>query len=419
MCPVLGVSGGVAGGDYYIEEIAILAGRHLANHYERILDRVFVSAQGSWMYDSEGKKYLDFVSCYSALNVGHGHPKVKQAIIEQADRGLWAMPQGFLNPWTVECARKICWITGMDKVNFKNSGAEAVEAAMKIARKWAYVKRGVGDDKAELIFCENNFHGRTFGALAASTTPQYRDFFGPHLPGVKTVPFGDYRALEAAITKNTAAFIVEPIQGEGGIIVPPWGYLKQVRSICNNHGVLMVADEVQTGFGRTGRVFACQDEEVVPDMYVLGKALGGGLAISAVAGRKDVMEVLEPKDDGSTFGGNPFASAAAIAAIDVIVDEDLAFSAAFSGAYLKKKLEEIARSKWFIKEVRGLGLLLGIELAKSAPDSKDIMRAVLREGVIVNNTKPNVIRIAPPLNISKEEMVLGLDALEKAFSVFV
>ena len=408
---------GIAGGDYsYVEEVALSAKKYLADNYERILDRVFSSAGGSWIYDSEGRPYLDFVSCYSALNVGHGHPKIRQAIIKHAECGLYAMPQGFLNPWTAKCAEKICQVTGMDKVNFKNSGAEAVEAAMKIARKWGYVKKGIPKDKAVLIFCENNFHGRTLGVLAASTTSQYRDSFGPHLPGIKTVPFGDDWALEAAIQSDTAAFIFEPIQGEGGVIVPRQGYLRQVRDICYDQNILMIADEVQTGFGRTGTMFACQWENVVPDMYVLGKALGGGLAISAVAGREEVMDVLVPKDDGSTFGGNPFAAAVSSVAIDVVVNERLAQAAFLSGVYLRSQLTEIAKGSQFIKEVRGRGLLLGIELVDGAPDSKDVARKLIAEGVIVNNTKPNVIRIAPPLNVSKEEMNFGLEKLAKVFA---
>ena len=400
----------------YREEIAMLATRYLANNYERILDRVFVRAEGSWMFDSTGRRYLDFVSCYSALNVGHGHPKIKQAIIEAAIRGLYAQPQTFLNEWTPKCAEKICQLTGMDKVVFKNGGTEAVEAAMKIARKWGYLRKDIRNNQAEIIFCRNNFHGRTLGALAASTTAQYRDLFGPHLVGIHWTTLGDIEELERAIWSNVAAFIFEPIQGEGGIIVPPAGYLRQVRALCDKHNVLMIADEIQTGFGRTGKMFACDWEDVRPDIYILGKALGGGIAISAVAGKEFAMDVLVPKDDGSTFGGSPFASAVALAAMGIIEEESLALKAAVSGAYLVSKLNWIAKRSKFIKEIRGRGLLLGIELAEGAPPAKRIMRELLDLGVIVNDTKPHVIRIAPPLNISLKDLGFGIECLDKVFT---
>lgn len=411
---------GTAGSPFnFAETVAQIAKKHLANHYERILDRVFIRAEGSWMYDSEGSKYLDFVSCYSALNIGHGHPKIRERLHEVVEDGLYALPQSLLNKWAPECARKICQITGMDRVIFKNSGAEAVEAAMKIARKWGYIKKRIQFGKADLIFCENNFHGRTLGALAASTTTQYRYSFGPHLPGIKIAPFGSMPDLTWATWLNAAAFIFEPIQGEGGIIVPPNGYLQQVRATCDKYGVLMIADEIQTGFGRTGKMFACDWENVKPDVYILGKALGGGLPISAVAGREEVMDVLVPKDDGSTFGGNPFMAAASCAAIDVIVEDELPIKAELCGAYLKNRLREIAKRSLFIKEIRGRGLFLGVELVDGAPSSRDIMRALIDRGVIVNDTKPNVIRIAPPLNISKEEINWGLEKIDEVFTTTV
>ena len=398
----------------YVEKVARQS-RHLANHYERISDRVFIAAEGSWVYDSDGNKYLDFVSCYSALNVGHGHNRVKEAMIKMAANGLYAMPQSFLNPWTAACAEDICFYTGMDRVNFKNSGVEAVEAAMKIARKWGYIKRGITKDSAQLIFCENNFHGRTLGALAASTNSGYKAMFGPHLPQIEAVPFGAASALEDRIRGNTAAFIFEPIQAEGGIILPPWGYLRAVREICDKHNILMIADEIQTGFGRTGKLFACDWEGIRPDMYIFGKAMGGGLAISAVAGRADVMDVLVAKDDGSTFGGNPFAAAVSIAAMRAIVEESMPYKAEINGHYLKEKLDAIKDRSSYIKDVRGRGLLLGVELKDSAPSSIEIMTMLLDEGLFVNNTRPNVIRIAPPLNISIPELDWGIEKLKNIF----
>jgi ornithine--oxo-acid transaminase len=399
----------------YTKKITALAEKHLAKNYDRVLNRVFVSAEGSWVYDSKGRRYLDFLSCYSALNVGHAHPKVHKALLDQAERGLWAMPQKFVVPSPALCAQKICRLTGMDRVVWKVSGAEGVEAAMKIARKWGYVKKGIQADKAELIFCENNFHGRTLGVLASSTEKKYQEKSGPHLPGIKTIPFDNPLALDRAITKNTAAFVVEPIQGEGGVIVPHESYLKAVSGICRTADILFIADEVQTGFGRTGRMFASDRSGAGPDMIVVAKAIAGGIPLSAVAGNERSMCVVEDKDEGSTFGGNPLACAVAIATMEVIVEEKLPQKASVDGAYLGERLKLIAAYSSYIKEVRGKGMLWGIELKEDAPDAKVFMKTLLDLGVIISDTKPNVIRIAPPLIITREELEFGLETLRKVF----
>jgi len=335
-----------------------------AAHNYHPLDVVISKAQGIWMHDVEGRKYLDFLSAYSAVNQGHRHPRIVRALIEQA-RKLTLTSRAFRNDQWPMLAKELCDMTGYSMVLPMNSGAEAVETAVKTARKWAYQKKGVPQDRAEIIVCANNFHGRTVTAVSFSTEPLYRQDFGPFTPGFVIVPFGDLEALEKAITPNTAAFLVEPIQAEAGILIPPDGYLRQAAELCKTNNVLFIADEIQTGLGRTGKLFACEFEGVRPDMVVIGKSLGGGCyPVSAVLADRELLGVLKPGEHGSTFGGNPLACAVARESLNVIREEMLVQNAAERGAAFMEKLRKV-RSR-HIKDVRGRGLLIGVELHASA-----------------------------------------------------
>lgn len=382
-------------------------------HNYHPLDVVITRAKGIWMWDVEGKKYLDFLSAYSAVNQGHCHPRIVKILQKQAKK-LTLTSRAFRNDQWPMLAKELCDLTGYDKILPMNSGAEAVETAIKIARKWAYLKKGVPQDQAEIITCANNFHGRTITVISFSTEPLYRQDFGPFTPGFKIIPFGDIAALESAITPNTAAFLVEPIQAEAGILIPPEGFLRRAREICQENNVLFIADEIQTGLGRAGRMFACEYEGVKPDMMVIGKSLGGGCyAISAVLSTSEIMGVIKPGQHGSTFGGNPLACAVAREALRVIQDENLINNADEKGAYFLEKLKTIKSRK--IKEVRGRGLLIGIELWPEAGGARRYCEELMKEGLLCKETHDHVIRFAPPLIISKRELDWAFKRIKRVF----
>ena len=366
------------------------------------IDVVIERAEGVWVWDVEGKRYLDCLSAYSAVNQGHRHPRIVRALIEQAER-LTLTSRAFRNDQFPLMAKYLCDLTGYDMMLPMNTGAEAVEAAVKAARLWGYRVKGIPDLHAEIIVCENNFHGRTTTVISFSTEELYRDGFGPFTPGFKAIPFGDAAALEAAITPNTAAFLVEPIQGEAGVNVPPEGYLREVRDICTRHQVLMVADEIQSGLGRCGRLFACDWEEVTPDLITVGKALSGGIMpVSAVIGSRAVLGLFEPGMHGSTFGGNPLGSAVAAEALRVIVEEELPRKARELGRYFRQALRDLNSPD--IAEVRGKGLLIGIEFTPEAGHARDYAERLKERGVLAKDTHGTVIRFAPPLVITREEI---------------
>jgi ornithine--oxo-acid transaminase len=365
---------------------------------------VISKAEGVWVEDPEGNKYIDMLSAYSAVNQGHRHPKIIQALKDQADR-ITLTSRAFHNDQLGYFYEKVSGLTGKSMVLPMNTGAEAVETAVKAVRRWAYFVKGVADDKAEIIVCEDNFHGRTMTAVSLSSNNEYKRGFGPMLPGIKIIPYGDLEALKAAITENTAAFILEPIQGEAGIIIPEEGFLKDAYDVCKENNVLFVADEIQSGLGRTGKMFACDWENVVPDMYILGKALGGGvMPISAVAADEDVLGVFEPGSHGSTFGGNPLSCAVSVASLEVLEDEKLADRSLELGNYFQNRLSEIDSP--LIKEVRGKGLFIGVELTEPA---RKYCEALKEKGLLCKETHVNVIRFAPPLVISKEDLDWALE----------
>jgi ornithine--oxo-acid transaminase len=380
-----------------------------APNYQPI-DVVIAWAEGAWVYDVEGRRYLDALSGYSALNQGHRHPRIIRALIEQAQR-VTLTSRAFRNDQLGPFLKELCELLGYEMALPMNTGAEAVETAIKTARKWGYRVKGVPRDQAEIIVCEGNFHGRTTTIISFSTVPQYREDFGPYTPGFVIIPYGDAEALERAITPNTVAFLVEPIQGEGGVRVPPPGYLARAAEICRRHNVLFIADEIQTGLGRTGKLLASWWEDVQPDMVILGKALGGGVVpISAVVSRRDILGVFRPGDHGSTFGGNPLAAAVAREALRVIVEEGLPERAAALGEHAMRRLRAI-RSP-YIKEVRGRGLLIGIELHPEAGGARRFAEALKERGVLVKDTHEHILRFAPPLVISPEDLDWALDQIQ-------
>ena len=373
---------------------------------------VLARGEGVWLYDEEGRRYLDMLSAYSAVSFGYGHPKLVKVLAEQAQR-LAITSRAFYSDRLPPFLARLCEITGMDRALPMTTGAEAVETAIKCVRKWAYKVKGVPKDKAELIVCTGNFHGRTSTIVGLSTEPQYRDDFGPYAAGTRHVPFGDARALEAAITPNTAAFLVEPVQGEAGIIVPPEGYLTEAARICRANNVLLVVDEVQTGLGRTGKILACQHEGVKPDGLVLGKALGGGLIpVSAFLAREEVMGVFKPGDHGSTFGGNALGAAVGLAALNVLMEEKLAERAAVMGDYLLERLKAI--SSPVITDVRGKGLLIGIELDTRRVTARRFVETLLKHGVLSKDTHGTVARFAPALIIEREQIDWGVARIRDA-----
>lgn len=391
------------------KEILEQTERYSARNYLP-LPVVLAQGEGVWVKDPEGNRYMDMLSAYSAMNFGHCHPKIIQALKDQADR-ITLTSRAFHNDLLGIFCHKLAELTGKPMVLPMNTGAEAVETAIKAVRRWAYRKKNIAADQAEIIACNGNFHGRTTTIVSFTSDTAYKADFGPFTPGFKLIEYGNIEALKTAITKNTAAFLVEPIQGEGGIIIPPEGFLKEAYALCRQNNVLFVADEIQTGFGRTGKTFACDWENVKPDVYILGKALGGGvLPISAVTADEEVLGVFEPGSHGSTFGGNPLACAVAIAALDVLADEDLVSKSETNGKYFIGKLKEIKNP--VIKEVRGKGLMVGLELnEKARPYCEHLMEL----GILAKETHENVIRFAPPLVISKDELDWALEKIAKVF----
>lgn len=382
-----------------------------ANNYAP-LPVVLSHGEGVFVWDVEGHRYLDMMSAYSAVSHGHAHPRLVKALSDQAAR-LGVVSRAFYNDKLGLFLQRACELSGFARALPMNSGAEAVETALKAARKWAYTVKGVKEGEAEIIACQNNFHGRTIAIVGLSTEPQYRAGFGPFPPGLKTIPYGDAAALEQAITPNTAAFIVEPIQGEGGIIVPPEGYLKACEAICRKHNVLLICDEVQTGLGRTGKWFGFQHDNVKPDAIILGKALGGGLLpVSLLLSSDEVMRVFTPGDHGSTFGGNPIAAAVGLEALNVMVDEKLVECAARLGDYFETQLNTLDYP--CIADIRGRGLLRGIEM-KPGYDAHEFVLELLSKGVLTKETHATVIRLAPPLIITKAEIDLAMKALHQVF----
>lgn len=379
------------------------------------LDVVITKGQGVWVWDVEGNQYLDCLSAYSALNQGHCHPRILQALVDQAAK-VTLTSRAFRNDQLGRFYQKLCQLSGLPKVLPMNSGAEAVETAIKAIRKWAYTVKGVPANQAEIIVCSNNFAGRTISIVSFSTEEQYQSGFGPFTSGFKVVPYGDVAALEAAITTHTAAFFLEPIQGEGGIIIPPDGYLQQVEHLCRQNNVLLVFDEIQTGLGRTGKMFAFEHEGVKPDGITIGKALSGGFyPISAFVSTHEVMDVFNPGDHGSTFGGNPLAAAVGMAALDVIVEEQLPDRAAELGAYFVMRLREIASPH--IQEVRGRGLLIGVELKPEAGGARRFCKALMQEGILAKETREHIIRFAPPLVITRSQLDWALERIERVLMV--
>jgi ornithine--oxo-acid transaminase len=372
---------------------------------------VLVEGEGIWVTDADGNRYMDMLSAYSALNHGHRHPRLIQALKDQADK-ITLTSRAFHSETLGPFYEKVAQITGKEMVLPMNTGAEAVETAIKAVRRWAYDVKKVAKDQAEIIVCADNFHGRTVTTISMSSNPDYQRGFGPLTPGFKVIPYGDAEALKDAITPNTAALILEPIQGEAGIIIPPEGFLKVAQSICKENDVLFVADEIQTGFGRTGQLFACDWEDVKADMYIMGKALGGGvMPISAVAADKEILGVFEPGSHGSTFGGNPLACAVSIAALEVLEEDDLTKKSRELGAYFKEELQKIENP--VIKEVRGKGLFVGMELHEKA---RPYCERLMDEGLLCKETHDNTIRFAPPLTITKEELDQALALVKKILS---
>lgn len=389
------------------QDFIALEEKYGAHNYHP-LDIVIDRARGVWVYDVEGKKYLDCLSAYSALNQGHCHPKILKTMQEQAAK-LTLTSRAFRNDKLPLFCEKLARLSGMDMVLPMNTGAEAVETAVKAARKWGYKIKGIPQDQAEIIVCENNFHGRTTTIVGFSTEEQYRDGFGPFTPGFKIIPFGDAEALQAAITPNTCAFLVEPIQGEAGINIPPQGYLKKVEALCRRENVLVMMDEIQTGLGRTGKLFAFQHENVQPDAIIIGKALAGGYyPVSAVLARKEVLGVFNPGDHGSTFGGNPLGCAIALTALDVLIEDGLIERATPLGQKFMEQLRTIDNPH--ILDIRGKGLFIGIELDTKA---RPYCEALKQEGMLCKETHENVIRIAPPLVITEEELNWAFEKLTK------
>ncbi|MDQ0216494.1 ornithine--oxo-acid transaminase [Oikeobacillus pervagus] len=381
-----------------------------ANNYHP-LPIVISEAEGVWVKDPEGRMYMDMLSAYSAVNQGHRHPKIIQALVDQANR-VTLTSRAFHNDQLGLWYEKICDLTNKEMVLPMNTGAEAVETALKMARRWGYDVKGIPPDQAEIIVCEGNFHGRTLGAISLSSESEYKRGFGPLLSGIRIIPYGDLEALKQAITPRTAAFLIEPIQGEAGIIIPPQGFLKKAFEMSKENQVLFMVDEIQSGLGRAGKMFACDWEEVEPDVYILGKALGGGvLPISCVAANKDILGVFQPGSHGSTFGGNPLACAVSIAALDVIVEENLIQRSFDLGNYFVRKLKEIHHPN--IKEIRGKGLFIGVELNGPA---RPFCEALKNEGLLCKETHESVIRFAPPLIIKREELDWAIERIKKVLS---
>jgi ornithine--oxo-acid transaminase len=385
---------------------------YAARNYDP-LPVVLSHGEGAWIADVDGRRYLDLMSAYSAVSFGHGHPAIVDALVAQA-RELAVTSRAFFNDKLPLLLERVARLTGLPRAIPSSGGAEAVETALKSVRKWAYRVKGVAHDRANVIVCSNNFHGRSITIVGFSSEAQYRDGFGPFTPGFITIPYGDARALEAAITPETAAFLVEPVQGEGGIIVPPSGYLAECARICRERDVLLVCDEIQTGLGRTGYRLACEHDGVRPDGVILGKALGGGLLpVSMFAATDDVMQVFAPGDHGSTFGGNPLASAVALAALDVLEREDLCARSASLGAWLLSELRKIASP--LVTDVRGRGLFIGIEVDTGKVSARQVVDRLLARGILSKDTHGTVVRIAPPLVIARSDLAWAVGEIADVF----
>lgn len=383
-------------------------------HNYHPLDVVIERGEGVWVYDVDGKRYLDCLSAYSALNQGHVHPKILETLVEQAKR-VTLTSRAFRNDQLGLFYKELSDLTGYDMVLPMNSGAEAVETAIKLARKWAYQVKGIPPNQAEIIACESNFHGRTVTIISFSSEEAYRKDFGPFTPGFNLVPYGDVKAISKSISPNTAAILVEPIQGEAGVIVPPEGYLREIRQICTQNNVLFIADEIQTGLGRTGELFACDHESVRPDVMIIGKALSGGFyPVSAVLANQEPLNLFHPGEHGSTFGGNPLGAAIARSALKVIIDENLVNNSAVIGEYFQDRIAEIPSRH--VKEVRGKGLLIGVELKQEAGGARRFAEALEENGILAKETHNHILRFAPPLIIDKETVDW---ALERIFPVLM
>jgi len=389
------------------KELLKLNEKYGAKNYKP-LPIVISKAQGVWVEDPENNRYMDMLAAYSAMNHGHRHPKIIQALKDQADK-VTLTSRAFENNVLPQFYKKLSEFTKKDLILPMNTGAEAVETAIKVARRWASDIKKIPENTSEIIVCQNNFHGRTTTIISFSNDENARRAFGPFTPGFKTIPYGDSIALKEAIDNKTAAFLVEPLQGEAGINIPPVGFLKEAYQICKENNVLLLADEIQTGLGRTGKNFACDWEDVVPDIYILGKALGGGVyPISAVAANKEILGVFNPGSHGSTFGGNPLGAACAIASLVVLVEENLVENSRMLGVYFKKELEKIDSS--MIRDIRGRGLFIGVELNQVA---RPICEALAKEGILCKDTKENTIRFAPPLVITKEDLDYAIERIKK------
>ena len=385
--------------------------RYAARNYDP-LPVVLAHGDGCWLWDEHGRRYLDMMSAYSAVSHGHAHPRIVQALVEQAQR-LAVTSRVFHNELLPRLLQRLADVTGLDRALPANGGAEAVETALKAARKWGHKIKGIPADSAEIIVCAGNFHGRSITIVGFSSEPQYRDGFGPFAPGFRQVPYGDADALARAIGPNTAAFHVEPIQGEGGIVVPPAGYLEVCARICRDNNVLLICDEIQTGMGRTGKFLACEHENVKPDGVILGKALGGGLLpVSALVGTDNLMQVFSPGDHGSTFGGNPLASAVALAALEVLEEERLVARSRELGEWLLAELKRIESP--LVTAVRGRGLFIGIEVDPAKTTARAVVDRLLARGILSKDTHGTVVRIAPPLNVPREALVWAVGEIRAA-----
>ena len=392
------------------QDLVALENKFGAHNYHP-LDVVLERAQGVWVYDVDGRRYMDCLAAYSAVNQGHCHPKILRTLQEQAAK-VTLTSRAFRNEQLPLFCQELHELTGYEMVLPMNSGAEAVETALKAARKWGYKVKGIPADKAEIIVCAGNFHGRTLAVVSLSSSEQYRDGFGPFTPGFKIIPFGDIEALRNAITPNTCAFLVEPIQGEAGIVIPPDGYLSQAAELCRQNNVLLMADEIQSGLGRTGKLFACMHEGVRPDVMIVGKALAGGFyPVSAVLASTQILGVFHPGDHGSTFGGNPLGCAVARTALRVLIEEKMVERSAELGAYFLSRLQALHSPA--VKEVRGRGMWIGIELHGMA---RPYCEALMEEGILCKETHDRVIRIAPPLIITREEIDWALERIAKVLS---
>jgi ornithine--oxo-acid transaminase len=389
-----------------------LEDRYCAHNYAP-LPVVLVKGEGVFVWDDRGKRYLDMMSAYSAVSHGHCHPRLVDVMTKQAGR-LAVVSRAFYSECLAPFLQRLCELTGHDMALPMNTGAEAVETALKAARKWAYTVKGVAPDQAEVIVCENNFHGRTIAIVGMSSENQYREGFGPFPTGFKIIPYGDTEALAAAITPNTAAFLVEPIQGEGGIVIPPQGYLAECERLCRENNVLLLCDEIQSGLGRTGKLLACDHEGVKPDGLILGKALGGGLLpVSAFLARREVMEVFHPGDHGSTFGGNPLAAAVALEALNIIEQDGLVERAMELGDYFLTRLKGI--SSPLIKETRGKGLMIGIEVHPERVTARYVCEVLMDQGILSKETHDTVIRFAPPLVVTREQLDWAIERIGNVF----